>query len=226
MQLVPSVTSQRAQANGAADITFLAKQAFDCLISVPFDPVVGSRLIKYYTDTLQFQTTLSYLKTPPSTYQQPAVDLIGGLEKIQQQIDDGTFRNQYEFEATLKQLVYEAHDSHLQISLGILHAFSFYSPYYFISLSADGTQLPRLYIIGAIFSLGHDWRALLTIGRRYFGCSKQLLIYGVTDQIRQWPRCSRVRNAVWSEECNREPRTQCGLERFNVKLCGIYPRRL
>ena len=178
---MPSITSQRAQANGAADITFLAKQAYGCLISVPFDPAEGSRLIKYYTDTLQFQTTLSYLKTPPSTYQQPSVDLIGGLEKIQQQIDNGTFRNQYEFEATLQQLVYAAHDSHLQIALGILDAFSFYSPYSFISLSVDGTQFPKLYVIGALFSIVHDWRALLTIDRRYFGCSKRLLIYGVSD---------------------------------------------
>lgn len=88
------------------------------------------------------------MKDPPSSYQQPAVDLLGGLEQIQQAIDQGRFHNQYAFEATLETLVYSAHDDHLQLDAGILAAFNFYSPYDLVSLSADGVQVPKVYVVG------------------------------------------------------------------------------
>ena len=130
------------------DATFTAKQAYDCLISVPFNAAVATRFIKYFNDTLQFQTTLTYLKTPPPSYQQPGTDLLGGLERIQQDIDHGVFANQYAFEATLQSLVYSAHDSHLQLNSGILAAFTFLSPYSIVSLSEDGVKDPKIYVLG------------------------------------------------------------------------------
>ena len=130
------------------DFTFTAKQAYDCLISVPFNPAVATGFIKYFNDTLQFQTTPSYLKNPPVGYQQPPIDLMKGLEQIQQHIDSGAFQNQYEFEASLLNLVYAAHDFHVQLSAGILQVFTFYSPYSLVALSADGIESPKVYNLG------------------------------------------------------------------------------
>lgn len=132
------------------EIWFTAKEAYDCLKSVPFEPAVATRFIKYYNDTLQFHTTTAYLKNPPSSYQQPAIDLFRGLDEIQRKIDEGGFPNQYAFEATLQKLIYAAHDSHLDLISGVLAAFTFASPYNLVSASPDGIQLPKVYILGNI----------------------------------------------------------------------------
>ncbi|KAI9702997.1 MAG: hypothetical protein M1836_008211 [Candelina mexicana] len=135
------------------DTIFTAKQVYDCFITVPFNPAVATRFLQYYNDTLQFHTTLSYLKNPPSSYQQPAVDLLGGLDQIQKDINRGAFSNQYSFEATLQNLVYSARDSHLQLQSGILSPFKFASPYSIVSLSEDGVKDPKVYVLDdALFS--------------------------------------------------------------------------
>ena len=131
---------------GSPDATFTAKQAYDCLTSVPFNAAVATRFLKYYNDTIQFQSTLAYLKNPPSSYQQPAIDILGGLEQIQEDVDNGAFPNQYAFEATLQNLVYSAHDAHFQLDAGILAAFTFLSPYSIVALSEDGVQTPKVYV--------------------------------------------------------------------------------
>jgi len=116
------------------------------LISVPFNGDVANRFIKYYNDTLQFQSNLAYLKDPPASYQQPATDLMLGLEKIQAAVNAGFFKNQYDFEATLQQLILSAHDSHLSLQGGILQAFSFGSEFGIVSVSLDGKELPKVYL--------------------------------------------------------------------------------
>lgn len=139
-------------ANGKIDtVVFNASLAFECLQSVPFNPAVASRFISYYNDTLQFQSTLSYLKNPPTSYQQPAVDLIAGLNRIQTAINEGVFANQYEFEATLQTLIYSAHDGHVDMLAGALSAFSFASPRDIVSLSLDGQEAPKAYLADDLF---------------------------------------------------------------------------
>ncbi|KAI0451089.1 hypothetical protein F5B21DRAFT_528208 [Xylaria acuta] len=130
---------------------FDATLVYECLTSVPFNPAVATRFLKYYNDTLSFQSTLSYLKNPPSTYQQPSVDLIGGLQSIQDAVNSGSFANQYEFEAALQLLVNSAHDDHLFLDAGILSAFSFGSPFNIVSLSVDGVETPKVYIGTDVF---------------------------------------------------------------------------
>src|SRR5271154_6922560 len=94
---------------------FNASFAYECLTSVPFNPAVATRFLQYYNDTLQFQSTLTYLKNPPTSYQQPGIDLLGGLEQLQQGINNGNFSNQYEFEAALQTLLYATHDGHVDL---------------------------------------------------------------------------------------------------------------
>ena len=134
------------------DNVFLAKDAYDCLISVPLNTAVAIRFIRYYNDTIQFHSTLPYLKNPPTSYQQPAVDLVAGLGEIVNGLANGLFRNQYAFEVTLQSLIYSAHDTHLNLYAGILAAFTFGSPYELASVSTDGIQLPRTYISGISIS--------------------------------------------------------------------------
>lgn len=127
---------------------FPAEAAFECLTSVPFNGAVATRFIDYYNTTIQFQSTLAYLKDPPQGYQQPAVDVLQGLQQIQQNVTAGYYKNQYAFEADLQLLIYSLHDAHVVLSAGALSAFSFASPYPISSVSIDGKQAPKIYITG------------------------------------------------------------------------------
>ena len=124
---------------------FLAKDAYDCLRSVPFNSAVAARFLKYIDDRLQFQTTTEYLKSPPATYQQPGVDLWAGLARIQQQVNNNEFENEYDFEVALQQLLNAGHDSHLTLDAGALSVFTFLSPIGVTALSEDGIQPPKIY---------------------------------------------------------------------------------
>lgn len=116
---------------------------------MPFNAAVASRFLAYWNDTLRFQSTLVYLKNPPAGYQQPAVDILAGLSELQRAVNDGDFKNQYEFEVALQLLLVSAHDAHLYLNAGILAAFTFASPYDIVSLSIDGVELPKVYLAGA-----------------------------------------------------------------------------
>lgn len=135
---------------------FWASDAQKCLTSVPFNGAVASRFLKYWNETIQFQSTLAYLKNPPEGYQQPAVDVQAELARIQQNINEGSYANQYEFEADFELLTYALHDGHVTLTAGALSAFSFASPFEIASVSIDGKQPPRVYITGSYFNVAND----------------------------------------------------------------------
>ena len=89
---------------------------------------------------------MAFLREPPASYQPPAVDLLGGLQLLENDVDLDVFENEYAFEAALQNLIYAAHDLHLLFFGGVLSVFQFASPLSIVSLSTDGTALPKLYI--------------------------------------------------------------------------------
>jgi hypothetical protein len=127
---------------------FLATDAYDCLISVPFNPAVATRFIDYYNTTLQFQSTLAYLKNPPTGYQQPSVDVLARLADIENKVNSGYYKNEYAFEADVQLLTYALHDGHVDLLAGILSVFSFASQYYISSVSIDGKKAPEIFFTG------------------------------------------------------------------------------
>ncbi|KAH8678577.1 hypothetical protein BGZ60DRAFT_561611 [Tricladium varicosporioides] len=130
-------------------------------MSVPFHPVVATKFLKYYKDSVQFHSTLPYLKTPPTGYQQQSVDLIAGIDSIQAQINAGSFANQYEFEAALQTLIQKCHDAHLDLAFGILGVVSFGTSYRILSISEDGKKLPKIYLDSDVFlsgKPGNTWK--------------------------------------------------------------------
>ena len=76
------------------------------------------------------------------------MDLLGGLDRLQREVDTGTFNNQYNFEIALQDLIYSAHDGHLYLYGGATDIFSFGSPFYISSVSTDGIAPPEVYITG------------------------------------------------------------------------------
>lgn len=125
-----------------------AIDVYNCWVTVPINPAVATRFIQYWNDTLQFQSTLDYLKNPPTDYQQPAVDLIAGLNQIQAAIDNNLYANEYQFEAALQNVIYSGNDPHISLFGGLLSSFSFGTAHGLTSLSIDGVQLPKVYLTG------------------------------------------------------------------------------
>lgn len=76
------------------------------------------------------------------------MDFLAGLDRIQRQVDDGVFNNQYSFELAVQALIYSAHDSHLRLFAGLTEIFSFGSPFYVSSVSEDGIAIPKVYFTG------------------------------------------------------------------------------
>lgn len=127
-------------------VLFLASDAYDCLITAPFNATVASGLVSYYKDLLQFQSTLAYLKDPPPSYQQPSIDVLASLDALEAQVQAGTFKTEYDFEVALQTVIYAIHDAHVSLSAGLLSIFTFGSPLRIVSVSSNGIELPKIYI--------------------------------------------------------------------------------
>jgi len=72
---------------------------------VPLDGARSSAFIDYLNPFLQFQSTLAYLKNPPTGYTLPGVDIIGGLDEIKKNIQKGSYTSQWAFEKDVNALV-------------------------------------------------------------------------------------------------------------------------
>lgn len=116
-----------------------AELAYECLTSVSLRPLAALATIDRIVKMVQFQSNLAYLKNPPEGYDNPAVDILGGLADIRGRASDNGYANQYEFEAEIAILLDSARDGHL----------GFYGPTYagavrwrrdivLVSLSQDG----------------------------------------------------------------------------------------
>lgn len=150
IQLVHSLPNADADpiCGTAGYFYFYASDAFACLSTVPFVADVALRFIEYYNTTMQFQSTLAYLRDPPADYQQPPVDFSAALEGIKANVTAGNYVNQYAFESELLHLVYSMHDSHVNLYAGILSTFTFGNNYPLVSASLDGKQAPKVYLQG------------------------------------------------------------------------------
>ncbi|KAH6676236.1 hypothetical protein B0J14DRAFT_507528 [Halenospora varia] len=167
---VPTVTRRAAapQSTACGDVvrssskvSFNASLVYECLTSVPFNSAVATKFLKYYKDSVQFHSTLSYLKAPPAGYQQQPIDLIAGIDQIQARISAGSFANQYEFEAALQTLIQKCHDAHLDLTFGILGVVSFGTSYRILSISEDGKKLPKIFLSSDVFlsgQPGNTWK--------------------------------------------------------------------
>lgn len=125
---------------------FYAHDALKCLATVPFDPSVALRFIDYYNTTMQFQSTLAFLRSPPAEYQQPPVDFFQELANIKNNVTQGRYNNEYAFEVDVMRLVYLVHDSHVTLYSGALSAFTFGSDYQLVAASIDGKEAPKIYM--------------------------------------------------------------------------------
>lgn len=99
---------------------------------------------------VQFQSTLSFLKTPPQGYNNDAVDLIGGLDDIGNKVKNGDYKNEYDFENDIAGLMTKAHDGHLNfdgMAYGGVFRWRRSRQITLASGSSDGSEMPKLWAI-------------------------------------------------------------------------------
>ncbi|KAI1139996.1 hypothetical protein F5Y05DRAFT_338061 [Hypoxylon sp. FL0543] len=133
---------------------FPGSLAFECLQSVPNRPEPAQHLIQSLKAFVQWQTTLAWLKDPPQTYMLPPVDIQGGLDNISATASAGGFASEYDFQLAIVELITAAHDGHFAYFPDVFKAFIFGNELAadIVSVSANGTSLPKLYRLSALQS--------------------------------------------------------------------------
>lgn len=124
-----------------------AQLAHDCLVSIPIDRGDALRLVGGLTSFWKWQSTIDFLKDPPSGYLLPASDLVGELAKIRRKVSKGKYKNEYDFQSDLSALARTTHDGHFNLQLDAANVFRFRrsraGP--IVSVSKDGKSLPKIY---------------------------------------------------------------------------------
>jgi hypothetical protein len=99
---------------------------------------------------VQFQSTLTYLKTPPSGYANQGVDLVGGLDDINRKAGNGDYDNEYDFESDIAALLVKSYDGHLGFDgMAFRGVFGWRRSRQIslISGSSDGKETPKVWAV-------------------------------------------------------------------------------
>lgn len=139
----------------------MASDVYACLVTIPFGKDAGLRFIEYYNTTLQFQSTLAYLRYPTAEYQQPAIDVVAELGRVKDKVLADGYQRQLDFEYDIHSIVLAMHDSHVTLTFGITAAFTFACPFDIVSASLDGKALPKPYLKSDIIDArddGFEWQ--------------------------------------------------------------------
>ncbi|KAH7391549.1 peptidase S41 family protein [Cadophora sp. MPI-SDFR-AT-0126] len=151
-QVGPAAAAFMAQNPRAAAPQVSAQLAFDCLQSVPNKPDPAVAMVKSLKAFVQWQSTLAFLKDPPSSYMLPATDIEGGLSNISSTAAAGGFKSEYDFQLSVVKLIISAHDGHFAYRPDVFKAFGFRNNLAsdIVSVSKDGKAVPKLYHLGAV----------------------------------------------------------------------------
>jgi hypothetical protein len=118
-----------------------------CLRDVPINKTLAVAQIEWLTDYMQFQSTLSYLKDPPKTYALPAVDILGGLQTITNQVNTDKYTNEFDFEYDTYTLLQKTYDGHVGYTPYLIDMFVYYRNAPLVSVSDNGTDLSKVYFL-------------------------------------------------------------------------------
>lgn len=140
------VSSLVAAQSAPATATVPAQLAYDCLNDVPVDAASAKPWLESLKPYLNWQSTLAYLKNPPSGYLQPAVDVWAEFAEIEAKVQNGGFANEYELEFALYRIFQSTHDGHFRYLPNMLGVFSFARPLALVSVSTNGVDLPKPYV--------------------------------------------------------------------------------
>lgn len=85
---------------------------------------------------------------PPSSYDMPSTDLVGGIDDILDKVNSNSYSSQFEMDLDVSHLINSAHDGHLAFQLCSQSIFNFNIDLPLVSISTDGLSLPDVYTLG------------------------------------------------------------------------------
>ncbi|VUC36433.1 unnamed protein product [Clonostachys rosea] len=142
--------------NYPAEVLVNAGAAYECATSIPILSEDIVLVIEMYKKMLPMYSTLSFLKNPPESYQQPSIDVMAQLDKIAEKAKRGNYTNFYEYESDLSLLGYQAHDQHFRLRNAGMFQFRWYLPHDIVSVSRDGKEVPQVYVYSDIVGKRRD----------------------------------------------------------------------
>lgn len=121
-----------------------------CARSAPIVQDDALSLVDAVSAVLEWQSTQSYLKSPPAGYPLAGVDLVGQLAALRSNVSSGAYNGEIEFEGNLSKIITSAHDGHLNLQLDGLSVFTYGIEVGdgLVSVSLDGKSLPEIYLLG------------------------------------------------------------------------------
>ncbi|MCJ1307431.1 hypothetical protein MMC25_001077 [Agyrium rufum] len=149
---VSALSASYLASNPEATAAFVSADiAYECLKSVPIKQDDATSLLDGMIPYVQFQSTLAYLKDPPSGYLLPPADIVGGLQAIRKNVTNGVYDGEFDFQTDVQNLITTAHDGHFYWFGDALHsALQFAAPFYLVSISTDGTSAPEIYVLSDV----------------------------------------------------------------------------
>ncbi|KAF2647525.1 peptidase S41 family protein-like protein [Lophiostoma macrostomum CBS 122681] len=121
-----------------------------CLSTIPIDSSAASSALQDLKKLLQYQSTLSYIKTPPEGFYNKGVDLEAGVDDIATKVSNNTYTNEHDFEDDIARLLASAHDGHLNF-MGYAYAGIFQwrrsRDITLVSASSDGKEVPKIWAV-------------------------------------------------------------------------------
>lgn len=123
-----------------------AKDAYDCLKSVPVAADDNKELIDQLKLYWAFHSETGYLKNPPDTWELGPLDLIGELDKIKENLS--SYESEFDVQQAIRELATRTGNFHLNYIPDILQVFSFWRTVQIASVAAEGTATPKAYVWG------------------------------------------------------------------------------
>ncbi|KAI9692784.1 MAG: hypothetical protein M1820_009383 [Bogoriella megaspora] len=141
------LSSRYISQNKSATATYKPSEVFACLQEVPINKTSAVAFVDWMLPFMEQQSTLAYLKNPPSGYPFPPTDLLGGLDSIKSNVSLDKYGSEYEFELDIHDLIVSARDGHLAVGLPLLSQFLINRNVQLVSVSLDGVQVPKVYVL-------------------------------------------------------------------------------
>ncbi|KAK6341441.1 hypothetical protein TWF696_008515 [Orbilia brochopaga] len=138
--------ARTVEAANASSFQVDPKIAYDCLASIPLDKEPVTIFLNEIRKFVQFQSTLEYLARPPDKSGQDPMDILSGLIDIGSAVNSSSITSWYEVETRVEKLLGGCHEGHLYVAWVLPSLINFRAPFQLVSLSEDGTQLPKVYV--------------------------------------------------------------------------------
>nr|OQO24371.1 hypothetical protein B0A51_06442 [Rachicladosporium sp. CCFEE 5018] len=146
---VSSLVSASRATGTVAVPTVPASLAYECVTSIPFNSSAAVALMDSLRPYLNWQTTISYLKSPPAEYAakvQGPYDFYANFDRIHESAKANAYPYEYAFGFDVYELFQVAHDGHfVYYPDSVTAVFSFGRRTPLVSVSVDGVAIPEVY---------------------------------------------------------------------------------